>query len=62
MEIAEKIQAILQDIDDDELPSSGEINFIIHIDGAEDWSWANIRNGSEASLEVPDALVKNLTK
>ena len=60
-EIAMKVQAILQATAHDELPS-GEVSFILHVDGAEDWSWANIRNGSEASLEVPDALVKNLTK
>ena len=60
-EIAMKVQAILQETAHDELPS-GEISFILHVDGAEDWSWANIRHGSDASIEVPNALVKNLTK
>ena len=44
-EISEKVQAILQETAHDELPK-GEINFILHVDGAESWSWANIRNNS----------------
>ena len=46
-EVSMKVQAILQEIVDGELPLVGEISFILHVDGAESWSWANIRNFSE---------------
>ena len=42
-EIAEKVQAILRETNHPELPT-GEINFSLHVDGAESWSWADIRN------------------
>ncbi|MCK9568798.1 hypothetical protein M0R72_07655 [Candidatus Pacearchaeota archaeon] len=42
-EIAEKIQTILRETVHPELPE-GEIQFEIHIKGAESWSWAVIRN------------------
>ena len=42
-EIADKIQNILRETEHPELPS-GEIQFSIHIDGAQAWSWADIRN------------------
>jgi hypothetical protein len=59
-EIAMKVQAILQETAHDELPS-GEVSFILHVDGAEDWSWANIRNSSARDVPVPDALVQNFS-
>ena len=58
--ISNEVQKILQSVSDSELPK-GEISFILHIDGAEDWTWANIRNESACDIEVPDALVNNLT-
>jgi hypothetical protein len=42
-EISDKIQVILRETNHPEL-SSEEISFHIHIDGAENWSWADIRN------------------
>ncbi|NOR27508.1 MAG: hypothetical protein GQ540_03150 [Lutibacter sp.] len=42
-EISDSIQKILRKTNHDELPK-GEIQFAIHIDGAENWSWADIRN------------------
>lgn len=42
-EIAEKVQQILRETDHPELPI-GEISFLLHVDGAESWSWADIRN------------------
>jgi len=42
-EIADAIQAILRATNHPELPQ-GEIEFLIHIDGAESWSWADIQN------------------
>jgi len=60
-EIAIKIQAILRDTEHDELRAAGEVDFILHVDGAEDWSWANIRNVSARDVPVPDVLVQNLS-
>ncbi len=59
-EISEKVQKILQEVKDDELPA-GEIQFILHVDGLEHWSWANIRNSGARNLRVPIYLVQNLT-
>ena len=42
-EIADKVQAILRETGHPELPQ-GEIHFSLHVDGAESWSWADIRN------------------
>ena len=42
-EIADKIQRILRETDHPELPE-GEIQFQIHVDGAQDWFWADIKN------------------
>ena len=43
-EIAEKVQAILRETGHPELPDSGEIEFSLHVAGAQPWSWADIRN------------------
>ena len=42
-EIAEKVQAILRETNYPELPK-GEIEFYLHVKGAESWPWADIRN------------------
>lgn len=42
-EIANKIQQILKETNHPELPE-GEIQFLLHVNGAEGWSWADIRN------------------
>jgi len=42
-EIAEKVQSILRATNHPELPE-GEISFTLHVEGAESWSWADIRN------------------
>ena len=42
-DIADKVQSILRETNHSELPI-GEINFALHVDGAESWSWADIRN------------------
>ena len=41
--IADAVQRILRETRHPELPS-GEIAFTLHVDGAESWSWADIRN------------------
>jgi hypothetical protein len=51
-EIADKVQQILRETRHPELPE-GEIQFCLHVDGAEDWSWADVRNnGAVANPEV----------
>jgi len=45
-DIASGIQKILRDTNHPELPK-GEIKFIIHIEGSEDWSYAEIRNNGD---------------
>ena len=42
-DIAEKVQRILRETNHPELPED-EIQFCLHVDGAEAWSWADIRN------------------
>lgn len=42
-EIADAVQKILRATNHPELPE-GEIQFTLHVDGKEDWSWADIRN------------------
>lgn len=43
-DIAEKVQKILRETQHPELPPDGEIRFFLHVDGAQPWSWADIRN------------------
>jgi hypothetical protein len=42
-QIADAVQKILRDTNHPELPK-GEIQFSLHVEGAESWSWADIRN------------------
>ena len=42
-EIAAAVHTILRDTNHPELPST-EIQFHLHVKGAEFWSWADIRN------------------
>ena len=42
-EIAEAVQQILRATNHPELPQ-GEIKFLLRVEGAELWSWAEIRN------------------
>jgi hypothetical protein len=41
--IADGVQKLLRDTGHPELPA-GEIQFALHVAGAESWSWADIRN------------------
>ena len=47
-EIADKVQEILKDTNHPELPT-GEITFTLHVEGAQNWSWADIRNNGEVT-------------
>ncbi|MBF0102061.1 MAG: hypothetical protein HQK77_14255 [Desulfobacterales bacterium] len=62
--IAEKVQEILRNTQDPELPE-GEIQFLLHVDGEENWSWANIRNNNPKDINLDHhaalALTQNLT-
>ena len=42
-EIAKKVQEILRQTGHPELPET-EIQFSLHVKGAQDWSWADIKN------------------
>jgi hypothetical protein len=42
-QIADAVQKILQETGHPELPT-GEISFHLHVNGAESWSWADIKN------------------
>lgn len=47
-EIADAVQKILRDTQHPELPE-GEIQFRLQVDGAETWSWADIRNNGSVT-------------
>lgn len=59
-QISEQIQRLLAETNHFELPE-GEIRFLLHVDGAQSWSWANIRDNSSHPVPVPSALTKNTT-
>lgn len=50
-EIAEGVQRLLRATNYPELPE-GEIQFLLHVEGAQSWSWADIRNNG--AVETPD--------
>ena len=43
-EIADAAQKVLPATNHPELPATGEVFFELHVHGAEDWSWADIKN------------------
>lgn len=47
-EISDAVQKILRETNHPELPA-GEIQFLLHVDGAQNWSWADIRNNGAVS-------------
>ena len=50
-QIANEVQKILRSTNHPELPA-GEIQFELHVDGAEPWSWADIKNNG--AIENPE--------
>lgn len=52
-EISEAVQKILRNTNHPELPAEGEIEFILQVQGAQNWSWAVIKNNTA----VPDPSV-----
>ena len=55
-EIAEAVQTILRATNHPELPET-EIRFLLHVDGAESWSWADIRNNG--AVKTPNVNLHN---
>lgn len=51
--IADQVQAILRATNHPELPA-GEIQFDLHVDGAESWSYADIKNNGRVVDPVPN--------
>ena len=43
--ISDSVQRILRDTKHPELPE-GQISFVLEVQGAENWSWANIKNNN----------------
>ena len=56
-EISEHIQQLLAETNHPELPEKGEIEFNLHVAGAESWSWADIRNNG--AIENPSVNTWN---
>lgn len=50
-QIADAVQKILRNTNHPELPP-GEIQFLLQVGGAAEWSWANIRNNG--AVEKPE--------
>ncbi len=54
--IADAVQKVLRETNHPELPTT-EIQFALHVVGAESWSWADIRNNG--AVENPDVNPHN---
>jgi hypothetical protein len=58
-DISDAVQKILRATAHPELPPTGEISFLLHVDGAGDWSWADIQNNG--AVGDPDINPHNET-
>ena len=56
-EISEAVQTILRNTNHPELPKEGEIKFVLHVEGKELWSWADIMNNGNVFL--PEINIHN---
>ena len=54
-QISEAVQNILKETKHPELPES-EIKFLLHVNGTESWSWADIRNNGYFSKDNPPKI------
>ncbi len=59
--IAASVQKILRDTGHPELPK-GEISFLLHVDGAERCSWADIQNNGVYENSPPSVNAWNETQ
>ena len=57
--IAYQVQQLLAETNNPELPTVDNIKFLLHVDGEEGWSWANIRDNESNGVPVPKALIGN---
>lgn len=63
-DIADAVQRILRATNHPELPD-GEISFQLHVNGAEEWSWAQIMNNGavgEPGINPHNELMATLSK
>lgn len=56
--ISEQIQQLLAETNHKELPN-GNISFLLHVNGKELWSWANIHDNGPGIKHVPEQLLRN---
>ncbi len=72
-DISTAVQKILRDTNHPELSLPEEIPFLLHVDGAESWSWADIRNNgavdnpgvnphNEHMASIPEDHARDLIK
>lgn len=58
--IAIAVSRLLLSLNHPEMPKSSP-KFILHVDGAESWSWANIVNNDNREKKIPLNLDRNLS-
>jgi len=69
--ISQAVQDLLRATNHPELPTTGEISFTLHVDGAKEWSWADIKNNgavgdpgvnphNEAMASMPESEAREL--
>ena len=56
--IAGAVSRLLLSLNHPEMPK-GSPKFILHVDGAESWSWANIYNSEDREKVPPLDLIRN---
>lgn len=63
-DISDAVQRILRATDHPELPD-GEVSFLLHVDGAESWSYADIKNNGavgDPGINPHNELMDTLSK
>ena len=72
-DISDAVQQILRVTHHPELPTTGEVSFLLHVDGAESWSYADIGNNgahgnpgvnphNELMAAIPESEGRSLIK
>lgn len=59
-DIAQRVQEILEEYLDHYEMQGAPIKFILHVDGNDPLSWANIQESADAWRQVPESLRGNL--
>ena len=59
--ISHHVQLLLAELNHPEMPPIEDIKFILHVDGADPVSWANIRDNKSHSVPVPQSLIRNMS-